>query len=275
MRALALIARKEVQEGLRNRWVIAIAALLAIFALTLGFLGATPTGVVKVSPLAVTIVSLSSLSIFLLPLIGLLLSYDTIIGEWDRGTLALLLAYPVTRWQVILGKFAGHLCILTIATVVGYGAAGTALAITSNASADAWTAFAAMTGSSVLLGAVFVAIGYVISALVRDRAAAGGIAIGVWLLLVVVYDMAMLGALVADQGRTLDAAAVSWMLLINPADAYRLLNLADTSLVSAFAGVAGLSAQAGLSPAASIASLTLWTIVPLATATFLFARRQL
>jgi Cu-processing system permease protein len=275
MRALALIARKEVRDGLRNRWVVAIAALLAIFALTLGFLGAAPTGVVKASPLAVTIVSLSSLSIFLLPLIGLLLSYDAIVGEWDRGTLALLLAYPVARWQVILGKFAGHLCILAMATVAGYGAAGAALAITSDAPSDAWTAFAVMTCSSVLLGAVFVAIGYVISTLVRDRAAAGGIAIGIWLLLVLVYDMAVLGVLVADQGRTLDAGAVNWLLLVNPADAYRLLNLAGTNSVGTFAGVAGLSAQAGLSPAASLGSLALWTIIPLAAAATLFARRQI
>ena len=132
-----------------------------------------------------------------------------------------------------------------------------------------------MIGSSVLLGAAFVAIGYVISTLVRDRATAGGIAIGVWLLFVVVYDMAMLGALVADQGRNLDAAAVSWMLLLNPADAYRLLNLAGTSTVSAFAGVSGLASQAGLSAAEPLASLALWTVTPLALATALFARRQI
>ena len=103
MRQIALIAGKELRDGLRNRWVLAITLLLALFALTLSFLGAAPTGSVKVSPLAVTIVSLSSLSIFLLPMITLLLSYDAIIGEWERGTLGLLLAYPVARWQVMLG----------------------------------------------------------------------------------------------------------------------------------------------------------------------------
>jgi ABC-type transport system involved in multi-copper enzyme maturation permease subunit len=104
MRQIALIAGKELRDGLRNRWVLAVTLLLALFALTLSFLGAAPTGSVKVSPLAVTIVSLSSLSIFLLPMIALLLSYDAIIGEWERGTLGLLLAYPVARWQVMLGK---------------------------------------------------------------------------------------------------------------------------------------------------------------------------
>jgi Cu-processing system permease protein len=123
MRQIALIAGKELRDGLRNRWVLAVTLLLALFALTLSFLGAAPTGSVKVSPLAVTIVSLSSLSIFLLPMIALLLSYDAIIGEWERGTLGLLLAYPVARWQVMLGKFAGHVGILAIATVLGYGTA--------------------------------------------------------------------------------------------------------------------------------------------------------
>ena len=127
MRQTLIIAGKEVRDGMRNRWILATTLLLAAFALTLAFLGATPTGAVNVSPLAITIVSLSSLSIFLLPLIALLLSYDAIVGEVDRGTMALLLAYPVTRWQVVIGKFLGHLAILAFATVVGFGAAGAAL----------------------------------------------------------------------------------------------------------------------------------------------------
>jgi len=149
MRQIALIAGKELRDGLRNRWVLAITLLLALFALTLSFLGAAPTGSVKVSPLAVTIVSLSSLSIFLLPMIALLLSYDAIIGEWERGTLGLLLAYPVARWQVMLGKFAGHVGILAIATVLGYGTAGVAALLNSGDLANDWRDFAALVTSSV------------------------------------------------------------------------------------------------------------------------------
>ena len=108
---ILIIAGKEIRDGMRNRWVVAITLLLALLALTLAFLGAAPTGAVKVSPLTVTIVSLSSLTIFLLPLIALLLSYDAIVGEIERGTMALLLAYPVARWQVIVGKFLGHVTI--------------------------------------------------------------------------------------------------------------------------------------------------------------------
>jgi Cu-processing system permease protein len=274
MRQVLLIAGKEIRDGLRNRWVVAMTALLALFALTLAFLGAAPTGAVNVSPLAVVIVSLSSLTIFLLPLIALLLSYDAIVGELDRGTLALLLSYPVARWQVLVGKFLGHLAIIAFATVVGYGVAGVALSLASGTGTAGWTDFAAMVGSAILLGGAFTAIGYLVSVLVRDRATAGGIAIGVWLLFVLIYDMAVLGLLVADQGRTLTAGVVNVLLLLNPADAFRLLNLAGTPDISMFAGMSGLAAQIRLGPAVLTGTLLLWIAVPLAAAIALFARRQ-
>src|SRR5690242_604073 len=127
MRSVLIIAGKEIRDAMRNRCVVMTTMLLAALALTLAFLGGAPTGLVKVSPLEVTIVSLSSLTIFLLPLIALLLSYDAIIGEIDQGTMALLLAYPVSRWQVILGKFIGHIAVLAFATILGYGTAGATL----------------------------------------------------------------------------------------------------------------------------------------------------
>ncbi|CAH2601383.1 putative ABC transporter permease protein NosY [Rhodovastum atsumiense] len=272
MRTVLLLATKEVRDGLRNRWVLATTLLLAVFALTLAFLGAAPTGAVKASPLAVTIVSLSSLSIFLLPLIALLLSHDTIVGEAERGTLALLLAYPVARWQVILGKFAGHVAILAFATTVGFGAAATALTATGGAEADAWPEFAALIGSSVLLGAVFVAIGTLVSTQVRERGTAGGIAIGIWLGCVLIWDMALLGLLVADQGRTVTAGLLDALLLLNPADAYRLLNLSGAG-VGVFAGLADIAGRSALTPAVLTAALLAWIALPLAAAAALFARR--
>ncbi len=273
MRTLGIIAVKEMRDGLRNRWVIATTALMAALALTLAFLGAAPTGTVGVGALEVTIVSLSSLSIFLVPLIALLLSYDAIVGEAERGTLALLLAYPVRRWQVVIGKFAGHLGILTLATVVGYGVAGLALAFADGGDPGAFAAFALMVASSALLGGVFIAIGYLVSALVADRGAAGGIAIGVWLFFVLLYDMGLLGALVADRGRTITAGGVNVLLLLNPADVYRVLNLTASHNVGGYAGVAGLGARAGLPPGLLVGTLIVWIVAPLAGAVAAFARR--
>lgn len=64
MRAVLIVAGKEIRECLRNRWLVAATLLLAGLALTLTFLGSAPIGNVGVSALDVVIVSLSSLTIF-------------------------------------------------------------------------------------------------------------------------------------------------------------------------------------------------------------------
>jgi len=276
MRNVLLIAGKEIQENLRNWWVIATTLLLAALALTLTFLGSAPTGNVGVHALDVVIVSLSSLTIFLLPLIALLISHDAIVGEIERGTMLLLLSYPVGRWQVLLGKFVGHLAILAFATVLGYGAAALALLATGTTiAAEDWAAFGKMIGSSIMLGASFIAIGYLVSASVRERGRAAGIAIGIWLLFVLIYDMALLGLLVADQGRLISAGVLDALLLLNPTDIYRMFNIAGSANVSAFSGMAGLADTMTLSPMGLLAALAAWALVPLALAKLAFARKEL
>jgi Cu-processing system permease protein len=276
MNTILLLAAKEVREGLRNRWVLAATGLLAALALTLAFLGSAPTGTVGAGALDVVVISLASLTIFIVPLIALLISHDAIVGEIDRGTMTLLLSYPVRRSQVLLGKFLGHIAILAFATCVGYGLAAVAVLATGKAiGGGSWTAFVAMTASSVLLGAVFVAIGYMVSALVRDRGTAGGIAIGIWLVFVILYDMALLGLLMADQGRFVGGGVLDALLLFNPTDAYRLLNLAGSDDIAAASGMAGVVQNAALSPAVLLAALAAWVAAPMVLAAAAFSRREM
>ena len=276
MRNILLIAAKEIQESLRNWWVLSTTLLLAALALTLTFLGSAPTGTVAVRALDVVIVSLSSLTIFLLPLIALLISHDAIVGEIERGTMLLLLSYPVGRWQVLIGKFAGHLAILAFAIVLGYGAAALALATTgATIDAESWAAFGTMIGSSILLGASFIAVGYLVSSLVHARGTAAGIAIGIWLLLVLIYDIALLGLLVIDQGRFISAGILNALLLLNPTDVYRMFNLAGSANVSVFSGMAGLADTMTLNPEILLMTLAAWAALPLALAAFVFSRREL
>ena len=165
MNQALIIATKEVTDGLRNRWIIIITLLMAGLALILTLLGSAPTGTTKISALAVTIVSLSSLSIFFVPLIALLLSYDSVVAEDDRGTLILLLAYPVAHWHVIAGKFLGHLALLSLAIVFGYGAA--AVAVIAGDAGDwadqAWGGFAGLIAILVFSALLFESFVYLIS----------------------------------------------------------------------------------------------------------------
>jgi len=273
MNAIVLAAH-EVRIGMRNRWVLATTLLMAALALSLSLLGSAPTGAVKADPLAVTVVSLASLTIFLVPLVALLLSFDAIVGEQERGTLMLLLSYPVARWQVVVGKCAGQVAILALATVIGYGAAGAAIGAKAGAGSLAWSAYAAMVLTSIMLGASFVALGCLASTLVRERATAAGIAVGLWLFFVLIYDTALLGALVADQGRIVNKPMLDALLLLNPADVYRLFNMTASNAVSVYSGMAGPGDPAALPPPLYLAVLGAWIVVPLALAIVAFGRRS-
>ena len=276
MNALLIIAGNEFKRAVRNRWIAATTLLMLALSLSLSLLGSAPTGTVDVDRLGITVVSLSSLSTFLIPLIALMLSYDAIVGEMENGTLLLLLTYPIRRWQIIAGKFIGHTAVLAVATLLGYGSAGLAVGfIETNVNPATWIAFAFMCGTSVLLGMAFLAMGYLVSALVRERGTAAGLAVAVWLLFVLLFDMALLGALVADQGQTLKSGMVTALMMFNPADIYRMLNLTGTPEIATLAGIAGIGESITLSSPVLSASLLLWSLMPIGLAILVFRRREL
>lgn len=172
MSAVAVIAGREVLAGIHNRWMLAATLLLGVLALTLAFVGSSPVGAVNATRLSITVVSLSSLSVFLVPLIGLLVSYEALVGEIERGTMPLLLTRPVTRWRIVLGKFAGQVAMLAMATVAGFGIAALVAGLGDGGDAEAWGAFGVMLGGSILLGAAFIALGTLFSAVVAERGTA-------------------------------------------------------------------------------------------------------
>jgi Cu-processing system permease protein len=274
MKTVLVLALGEIREGLRNRWVAASIVLLATLAFALSALGTAPTGTVDADALSVSVASLSSLSVYLLPLIALMLSFPALVGELERGTLLLLLTYPVARWQVVVGKFVGHLAILMLAVCIGYGVPGIVTALHADSGWVGWQSYAAMMGSSVLLGAAFISLGYLVSASVRERATAAGFAIGVWLVFVVLYDIGLLGLLLADSEQSISPGVFSGLMLANPTDAYRIFNLMGSGGASLVSGLAGLAEQVRMSAALPIAVIVLWVVAPLTAATALFYRRE-
>ncbi len=275
MKTIWILARQELREGFRNRWIAAAIAVLAILALALSVLGSAPTGSVSVSELDVSVISLASLSVYLIPLIALMLSFDALVGEFERGTMLLLLAYPVTRWQIILGKFLGHVLILLIAILFGYGGTVLILTLVTGSGSEGWQAYVLMMASSLALGAVFIALGYLLSVIVRERATAVGASIGLWLVFVVFYDLILFGALTMDKEQQIGQQLFATLMLVSPTDAYRILNLSLFDGGSAAAGLAGVASEAGLSGILLAGSLLLWVILPLAGAMLVFQRREL
>ena len=275
MKAIVILAVNEFLDGLRNRWVAAAIILLGSTALVLLLVGSAPTGTIRAAALDVSVVSLTSLSVYLLPLIALLLSFDALVGEFERGTMLLLLTYPVARWQVVMGKFFGHMMILLAAIVVGYGGAAMITVLFTDNGIEGWQAYVNMMGSTLLLGAVFVALGYLVSVLVRERSTAAGAAVVLWLIFVVLYDLALLGLLLADHEQRIGQTLFSALMLVSPTDTYRLLNLTAFDAVRQVAGIAGVAARSGFSVPLLLALMAAWVVLPLAATMAVFHRREL
>ncbi len=264
------IAQLEFLVARRNMWVATSVFMMALFSLVLTFAGGATAGNLGVDPLSVAVTSITTLSVYLVPLIALLLSFDAIAGEIERGTLALSLAYPLSRGEILLGKFLAHFVVLAFAIAVGL-ALSALLVVSQHGLADiSFAPLLRLYVTALPLGATFLGIGYLVSSLARQPGVASGLVIIVWLVLVVLYDLGLLGALVADNGGYFTTTIFPFLLLANPADAFRLLNMPDVSVVALASGLNALGSETDKT--GLLISLLGWPVLALFLAWISFRR---
>ncbi len=264
------IASCEMRILRRNRWLFMATLIMVLFALALTFAGSAPTGALGVDMLTISVASMTTLSVYLAPLLALMISFDAIAGDADRGSLALLLSYPASRGEVLLGKFAAHLAALAFAMIVGFGAAGAVAAWFGGAGTDSLIALGRLIATSILLGGVFLTLGYLMSALSKSATSAAGMSAGLWLIFVVLFDLGLLGAVVADDGGMFTKKIFPWVMVANPADAFRVWNMAASDGVALASGMT--SAAKALPIWAAPLSLMIWPFLGFAAARGVFVR---
>ncbi len=274
MKAIMAIAEKEFKDGLRNRWMIAITLIFAVMASGLSWFGSASVGSIGFSSVANTIVSLSSLNVFLLPLIALLLSYQAIVGEDEDGTLLLLLTYPLTKAELLLGKLLGQTSTLAIATIFGFGSASISILLFADNvnTGELLSAFGLFILSAILLGMVFICLSYVISSWVSEKSKAAGLALIIWFFFVLIYDMGLLGLLVATEGQV-HADLFPYLLLLNPTDIFRLINL--VTFETNGTGLLSIAAEQSFSISGLVSSMILWIVLPFSLAYYRLLKRPI
>lgn len=270
MTRILAIALSELRIALRNRWVAIAIGMMVLFSAVLSGAGSAPTGALGADRLSVIVASLTSLAVYLVPLVALLMSFDGIAGEVERGTLPLLLTYPVTRAQIVAGKALAHLAVLALALAAGYGLAAIAALLTDPGAWQGLPAMWRLFWTSLPLGAAFLGLGYCLSALARRPSGAAGLAIGAWLVAVVLWDLALLAVVVADNGGAFTNGFLPVALLLNPADAFRLFNLSASEATAAAAGLGG--AANSIPPLWALGAILLWPVLSIFAAILAFKR---
>ncbi|MBI5461582.1 MAG: ABC transporter permease [Gammaproteobacteria bacterium] len=257
------VARKEFHDRLRSRWALTVAAVFTVFALSIAYFGAAQQGAVGFRGIELTIASLVSLAIYLMPLIALILGYDAVVGERERGSLDLLLSLPITRFELLLGKYLGLAGALALATLLGFGLVG--IAIGWQGGQYALFHYGGFMLSALLLGMVFLSLALMVSTFARGKSAASGAAIGLWFVFVLIYDLMLLGALVASEGG-LPAWLVSLLVLFNPTDIFRLLNIFSLEELKSLYGLATVVPDALTEAWVLGLAMVAWVLAPLAVA---------
>ncbi|MCL1049736.1 ABC transporter permease [Shewanella abyssi] len=221
-----IIAYKELRDSLRNRWILFMGSIFMLLSLSITFAGSAVTGELALPPLVNLMSSLSTTAVFIIPLAAILLSYDSFVGEQEAGTLLLLLSYPISRTQILMGKLLGHGVVMFITTSCAFGSTAALLLVVGNqySVAEVLSAFMQFVISSNLLALTFVLLGYIVSLRATEKAKAVAGLLFIWFMLVLIYDLLLLTVLVSDVG-FMDKQLLNILIALNPTDLYRAINL--------------------------------------------------
>jgi Cu-processing system permease protein len=266
------LSQREIADALRNRWFVAYAGAFVVLSVALALLVINSAGYSGISGFGRTSAGLVNLVLFLAPLMGLTLGAQAIAGEREQGTLAYLMAQPVSYFEVFIAKFIGLALAITAAIVSGF--ALSTLTINYLSDGSGMDTFFGLTGLTVLLALASLSLGYLISAISRRTSSALGIAIVVWLVLVLIGDLGLMGTAVIMK---LSPAELLGLTLFNPLEVYRIASIDLLRDSLELLGPSGLVAHKWFGGAVGpilTGLLLVWIVVPLAIAYVVMTRRE-
>jgi ABC-2 type transport system permease protein len=128
---------------------------------------------------------------FLSPLMAIGLGFDTINGEYNRRTLSRILAQPIYRDALLAGKFLAGLATLAISLTCMWllvlGLALLFLGVPPGGEEIARSLVFLVV--AVIYGGVWLALAMLLSVIFRSPATAALVALGIWLLLTLIWPM--------------------------------------------------------------------------------------
>lgn len=172
------VAYKDFQDAVRSRTIIILTVVFALFVAgaTLAFSEFAGSE----STLGSLLWALQAPSSLLIPVIAILISYRSIAGERELGSMRFLLALPHTRWDVLLGKILGRTLVVWLSVLIGFALAGVVAFRYYEFSPLVYFGFTVLT---MLLGMVYVSIGVCVSAVTGSVSRAASLVLGVFIVL--------------------------------------------------------------------------------------------
>lgn len=139
---------------------------------------------------------LGFVSIVVMTFMAVIFSFDAISGERERGTLKLMLANPVPKDSILIGKYLGGMASILLSFLIAFIVALAALSFTgTSVPADARLRLGVILGLVALLVSAFYLAGLFVSSLCKRSSTSLLSLILVWLVLV--FAVGNIGGIVA------------------------------------------------------------------------------
>lgn len=256
------IARYQMSNLLRSRWLIGYTMLLGIVAYGLFAMGGdTPRVVLSLTNLVLAVVPLVSI------LFGALYLYNS------EEFIELLLSQPLSRRQVYKGLYFGISLPLSLCALIGLGIP---LILYGTSDPASLRAIALLLLLGTLLSFTFSSFAFGIALYCEDKAKGLGSALLVWLFFTVIYDGVILLLVMKLREYPLELPLLVTSLL-NPIDLGRIAMLIELD-VSALMGYTGAVFQSTLSSVWSgsvpLVIIFLWNVVGYFVAKRVFCRKD-
>ncbi len=243
-----------------------------VLSLAFSYLALASSGMVGFAGFGRTAASLINLVLLIIPLMALTIGAQSLSGEMERGTMGYLLAQPVGRFEVFLGKYLGLALSLLASLAMGFGISGLVMALSGSGAADP-SAYVTLVLLAFLLSLAMLSVGFLISALTRKASVAVGIGLFLWLAFVFLGDLGMMGTSMALR---VPIPNLLLMSLANPSQVFKMaaiLNINATLDILGPAGIYALQRYGQSLLVIFLGVLALWAIVPAALAYLRFAAR--
>jgi Cu-processing system permease protein len=265
-------ARREFRDALASKWFLLYTVAFTVLAVAVSFLSLSGVGSHGFAGFGRTAAGLLNLIMLVVPLMALTAGAGSISGERERGTLLYLLAQPVSRTQVLLGKYMGLAAALVCSLCIGFGVSAGVLAW--RAGGVGVGAFAMLIAATALLAVSMLSVGMLISVVSRRTAVATGLALFVWLALVFVSDLGLMASSVIFKLRVQEIFGIA---ALNPLQSFKMAVIVNMNASLDVLGPVGAYASQTLGdalPWVLASSLVAWTIAPLGLAILFFARKS-
>lgn len=233
-----VLAQKELRDALRNRWFLLYTLAFIALSLAFSYLAFVGAGMAGFAGFGRTAASLINLVLLIVPLMALTIGAQSLAGEQEKSTLAYLLAQPINRIEVFLGKYLGLTLSLLASLTLGFGISGLVMALNGSGAADP-SAYVQLVVLAFLLSLTMLSVGFLISALTNKAGVAVGIGLFLWLAFVFFGDLGMMGTVIALR---VPIDTLFWLSLSNPLQVFKMAAILDIRATLDILGPAGIYA---------------------------------